>query len=74
MGKKDAAASNKTLAVTLGSDGNIKYDAILHQGRNKDKIIASEHSAMVPKVDREVHSWSLWSAIGKVSAFSMAAD
>lgn len=54
MGRKDAGSNNKTLAVTLGNDGNIKYDAILHQGRNKDKIIASEHSALVPKIDKEV--------------------
>ncbi|KAK9813503.1 hypothetical protein WJX73_002946 [Symbiochloris irregularis] len=54
MGRKDGAASSKTLGVTLGNDGNIKYDAILRQGQNKDKIIASEHSALVPKIDREV--------------------
>lgn len=54
MGRKDASASGKTLGVTLGNDGNIKYDAILRQGQNKDKLIASEHSALVPKIDREV--------------------
>ena len=56
MGRKEGASTGKTLAVTLGSDGNIKYDSILHQGRNKDKIIASEHSALVPKIDREVRT------------------
>lgn len=56
MGRKEGAGAGHTLGVTLGADGNIKYDAILRQGRNKDKFIATEHSALVPKIDREVCS------------------
>lgn len=52
MGKPDKARSDKTLAVTVGADGNVNYDAIVKQGKNKDKYIASTHDAMVPKVDR----------------------
>ena len=52
MGKKDAAKSSATLATTLTAQGGINYDAILRQGKNRDKLIASDHSAMVPKVDK----------------------
>ena len=52
MGKADRPSSDSTLAVTVGADGNINYDAIVKQGRNKDKYIATTHDAMVPKVDR----------------------
>ena len=51
MGKKDQNSSNKTLATTVGADGNINFDAIVKQGRNKDKHIATSHNAMVPKLD-----------------------
>jgi len=52
MGKPDQSKSSKTLAVTVGANGAIKYDAIVKQGRNKDKHIASTHDAMVPKLDK----------------------
>lgn len=54
MGRKDksAAATSKTLALTTNAEGDIQYDVILKQGKNKDKIIASEHKALVPKIDR----------------------
>ena len=52
MGKKDAAKSSSTLAVSVNNQGGINYDAILKQGKNRDKLIASDHSAMVPKVDK----------------------
>lgn len=52
MGKKDAAKSSSTLATTLNAQGGINYDSILRQGKNRDKLIASDHSAMVPKVDK----------------------
>lgn len=52
MGKADRPSSDSTLAVTVGADGNVNYDAIVKQGRNKDKYIATTHDAMVPKVDR----------------------
>lgn len=52
MGKSDQKKSTKTLATTVGADGNINFDAIVKQGRNKDKYIASDHNAMVPKLDK----------------------
>ena len=71
MGRKDGAKSSSTVATTLTSQGGINYDAILHQGRNRDKLIASEHSALVPKVDKVAggvrpwpldgqHCWHTW--------------
>lgn len=51
MGKKDQNSSNKMLATTVGADGNINFDAIVKQGRNKDKHIATSHNSMVPKLD-----------------------
>ncbi|CAL5230031.1 g13476 [Coccomyxa viridis] len=52
MGKSDQKSGTKTLATTVGADGNINFDAIVKQGRNKDKHIASSHNAMVPKLDK----------------------
>ena len=51
MGKPDAAKGGKTLALSVDEDGQVSYDAILRQGKNRDKIIASSHKALVPKVD-----------------------
>jgi SNW domain-containing protein 1 len=45
-------AGSKTLAVTVGADGGVNYDAIVKQGGNKNKWIASTHGAMVPKLDQ----------------------
>lgn len=38
--------------MTTTADGDINYDAILRQGAHRDKRIVSDHSALVPKVDR----------------------
>ena len=63
MGKKgqqsgvgSSSGRDTTLAVTVNAEGDVNYDSILRQGRNKDKIIYSDHKSMVPKVDalREV--------------------
>ena len=59
MGKKDkggagggsGAGSTGTLAVTVNADGDVNYDAIVRQGRNRDKIVYSDHKALVPKLD-----------------------
>ena len=59
MGKKDGAKSSSTLAVSMNNQGGINYDAILKQGKNRDKLIASDHSAMVPKVDKVAGGVSL---------------
>lgn len=56
MGRKDrgggGSGTSKTLALTTNAEGDIQYDVILKQGKNKDKNIASEHKALVPKIDR----------------------
>lgn len=54
MGRQDAAAAkgSKTLAVTVNADGQVNYDAVVKHGANRDKIVASDHKALVPKVDR----------------------
>ena len=63
MGKKgqqsgvgSSSGRDTTLAMTVNAEGDINYDSILRQGRNKDKIIYSDHKSLVPKVDalREV--------------------
>ena len=54
IGRKDkrGAAGEQTLALTVGAGGGINYDALVKQGVNRDKWIATEHSAMVPKIDQ----------------------
>lgn len=53
MGRPDSQPLRKqqTLAVTTTADGAINYDALLKQGANRNKIIHSDHRALVPKVD-----------------------
>jgi hypothetical protein len=49
---EDATRGNKTLAVSVNTDGDVSYDAILRQGANKHKtVIHSDHKALVPKLD-----------------------
>lgn len=45
------AKGTKTLAVTVNSEGHVNYDAIVKQGANRDKLVYSDHKALVPKVD-----------------------
>ncbi|GFR53009.1 hypothetical protein Agub_g15700 [Astrephomene gubernaculifera] len=52
MGKGSGGRGNQQLAVTLNADGQINYDAIVKQGSNRDRVVHSDHSALVPKVDR----------------------
>ncbi|XP_057667186.1 puff-specific protein Bx42 [Diorhabda carinulata] len=47
MGQKKDSTSN-ALAVQLGSDGKVKYDAIARQGHGKDKIVYSKLSDLLP--------------------------
>ena len=53
MGRDGAGAGRgvKTLAISVGADGDVSYEAILRQGSNKNKTIYSDHRALVPKVD-----------------------
>ncbi|KAJ7578474.1 SKIP/SNW domain-containing protein [Mycena floridula] len=52
MGKKKASSGN-TLALQVDSDGNVRYDAIAHQGQRKDKIIQSQFKDLVPLLHRK---------------------
>ena len=52
MGRPDAARGSKTLAVSVNTGGEVAYDALLKQGSHKEKVIAADHMALVPKVDR----------------------
>ncbi len=44
--------SSQTLALTLNADGDINYDALVRQGENRNKIVATGHKAIVPKLDQ----------------------
>lgn len=50
MGKEENK-SQGTLAATLGSDGQVNYDAILKSSKLAERNIISDHSALVPKLD-----------------------
>jgi SNW domain-containing protein 1 len=45
------AGGGQTLALTVDGEGDINYDAVLKQGRNANKNIASTHKALIPKLD-----------------------
>jgi hypothetical protein len=51
MGRPDASKGGKTLAVSITEGGQVDYEAIVRQGANKNKIIHSEHKALIPKLD-----------------------
>ena len=49
MGRKDALGTkSKALAIQLDGEGKIKYDAIARQGHDKDKIIYSKFTDLLP--------------------------
>ncbi|KAH7923548.1 hypothetical protein BV22DRAFT_1106026 [Leucogyrophana mollusca] len=52
MGKKKTAAGN-TLALQVDSEGNVRYDAIAHQGQRAGKIIQSQFKDLVPLAHRK---------------------
>lgn len=52
MGRSDAAKGGKTLAVSVDADGKVNTNAIVMQGRNRDKIVHTGHGALVPKLER----------------------
>jgi len=51
MGRADAHRGAKTLAVTVDSDGQASYDAVVKQGK-AHQIVHTGHLALVPKVER----------------------
>lgn len=49
MGRKDkGAVKSNALAIQLDAEGKIKYDAIARQGHNKDKVIYSKFTDLLP--------------------------
>ncbi|KAJ6618828.1 pre-mRNA-processing protein 45 [Mycena sp. CBHHK59/15] len=47
LGKKKGSSGN-TLALQVDSEGNVRYDAIAHQGQRADKIIQSQFKDLRP--------------------------
>ncbi|KAI2651713.1 SNW domain-containing protein 1 [Labeo rohita] len=47
MGRKKRTSN--ALAVQVDAEGKIKYDAIARQGQNKDKVVFSKYTDMLPK-------------------------
>ncbi|KAF8559749.1 hypothetical protein OG21DRAFT_1594559 [Imleria badia] len=52
LGKKKTQAGN-TLALQVDSAGNVRYDAIAHQGQRAGKIIQSQFKDLVPLSHRK---------------------
>ncbi|KAF9013960.1 pre-mRNA-processing protein 45 [Cyathus striatus] len=52
MGKKKASSGN-TLALQVDSEGNVRYDAIAHQGQRSGKVIQSQFKDLVPLSHRK---------------------
>ncbi|KAI5116068.1 hypothetical protein M0805_005581 [Coniferiporia weirii] len=52
MGKKKASSGN-TLALQVDSEGNVRYDAIAHQGQREGKFIQSQFKDLVPLAHRK---------------------
>ncbi|KXN92199.1 Pre-mRNA-processing protein 45 [Leucoagaricus sp. SymC.cos] len=52
MGKKKASSGN-TLALQVDSEGNVRYDAIAHQGQRAGKIVQSQFKDLVPLAHRK---------------------
>ncbi|KAF8798147.1 pre-mRNA-processing protein 45 [Phlegmacium glaucopus] len=52
MGTKKASSGN-TLALQVDNEGNVRYDAIAHQGQRPDKIVQSQFKDLVPLFHRK---------------------
>lgn len=56
MGRPDkqgqTGRSSQTLALTVNADGDVNYDAIVRQGKNRNTLVASTYSALVPKLEK----------------------
>ncbi|KAE9406792.1 pre-mRNA-processing protein 45 [Gymnopus androsaceus JB14] len=52
MGRKKASSGN-TLALQVDGEGNVRYDAIAHQGQRADKIVQSQFKDLVPLAQRK---------------------
>ena len=50
MGKGEDRSTG-TLAATVGSNGQVNYDAILKQSKLSERNVTSDHGALIPKLD-----------------------
>ncbi|XP_058114746.1 SNW/SKI-interacting protein A-like [Magnolia sinica] len=58
MGRKDEKPGSKILPLTVDSQGNIAFDAIVKQNENASKIVYSQHRDLIPKMISEEESKS----------------
>jgi SNW domain-containing protein 1 len=52
MGRKKTGKSGSALALQVDADGNVRYDAIVHQGRREGQHVQSQFKDMVPLRER----------------------
>lgn len=50
MGRKDTKPGSKILPVTVDSQGNVAFDAIVKQSENAKKQVFNSHRDLVPKI------------------------
>ncbi|KAN0064736.1 mRNA splicing protein [Thecaphora frezii] len=53
MGRKKAGTSGNTVALQVDADGNVRYDAIVQQGRRQGQIVQSSFKDLVPLSQRQ---------------------
>lgn len=52
MGRKKGGKSGSALALQVDADGNVRYDAVIHQGRRDGQHVQSQYKDMVPLRER----------------------
>ncbi|XP_074285888.1 SNW/SKI-interacting protein A-like isoform X2 [Silene latifolia] len=50
MGTKDSKPGSEILPVTVDSNGNVAFDAVVRQNENASKIVFSQYRDLVPKI------------------------
>ncbi|XP_068634613.1 SNW/SKI-interacting protein A-like [Aristolochia californica] len=53
MGRKNEKPGSKILPLTVDSQGNVAFDAIVKQNENASKIVYTQHKDLIPKILRE---------------------
>jgi SNW domain-containing protein 1 len=51
-GAAGAGRASQTLALTVDAEGNVNYDAIVKQGGHSNALVATNHKALVPKLEQ----------------------
>ncbi|KAG1366578.1 SNW/SKI-interacting protein A [Cocos nucifera] len=75
MGRKDEKPGSKILPLTVDSQGNVAFDAIVKQNENASKIVYSQHKDLVPKLvsEEEKHEEELEKEIEETTERTKAA-